>query len=152
MMGGAVLSIRLDGPVVGKGRPRFVRATGRTYTPAATEHYEGALRLAAQSAMSGRALIERPCSVEVHVDVIATEGWPAWKRAGAISGGVAATGKPDIDNIAKIVMDAFNKVVWLDDSLVTDLRVSKAFADRPGLTIYVQPLDAAPANAKRRYA
>lgn len=148
-----VIVIALDGPVVGKGRPRFGRLPGggvTTHTPAKTKNYEAGLKLAAGSAMKGRPLLDCPCSVEVHVDTVVTDGWPAWKRQGAADGSVAATGKPDIDNIAKIVMDAFNKVVWRDDALVTDLRVTKAFADKPGITVYVRPLPALPANVKRR--
>ena len=35
-------------------------------------------------------------------------------------------GKPDIDNIAKIVLDSFNGVVFEDDAQVYDLKVVKA--------------------------
>jgi Holliday junction resolvase RusA-like endonuclease len=151
----AVITIALDGPVVGKGRPRFGRLPNggvTTHTPEKTARYESDLKLAAQIAMAGRPLVEQPCSVEVQIDVEATASWPAWKLKGVSDGSVAATGKPDIDNVAKLVMDAFNKVVWRDDSLVTDLRISKAFADKPALRVYVRPLDTMPAQAKRRAA
>ena len=38
-------------------------------------------------------------------------------------------GKPDIDNIAKIVLDSFNGVVFEDDAQVYDLKVSKTYGD-----------------------
>jgi len=36
--------------------------------------------------------------------------------------------KPDVDNLTKSVLDAFNDVLWGDDSQVTDLRVGKRYS------------------------
>jgi ParB-like chromosome segregation protein Spo0J len=38
---GSVIAFHVPGEPVAKGRPRFVRATGRTFTPAKTASYEG---------------------------------------------------------------------------------------------------------------
>ena len=46
--------IRLSGEPKGKGRPRFVKQSGRAFTPSATRSYEAALRFAAQEAMARR--------------------------------------------------------------------------------------------------
>ena len=37
--------------------------------------------------------------------------------------------KPDIDNLAKAVLDALNKVAWNDDSQISQLYLEKAWAD-----------------------
>ena len=37
--------------------------------------------------------------------------------------------KPDLDNLAKGVMDALNGVAWHDDSQVDNIQLSKAWAD-----------------------
>lgn len=36
--------------------------------------------------------------------------------------------KPDVDNLAKAVMDGLNNHLWKDDSQVIDLRVTKRWA------------------------
>ena len=45
-------------------------------------------------------------------------------------------GKPDIDNVAKIVLDSFNGVVFEDDAQVYELRVLKGYGD-PCLSVAV---------------
>jgi Holliday junction resolvase RusA-like endonuclease len=42
-------------------------------------------------------------------------------------------GKPDIDNLAKAVLDAGNGVIWRDDSQVTDLCARKRWAEIDGV-------------------
>ena len=38
-------------------------------------------------------------------------------------------GKPDVDNIAKIVMDSLNKLAYLDDKQVSHLTIRKQFCN-----------------------
>lgn len=50
--------------------------------------------------------------------------------------------KPDIDNYAKAVLDAFNGVFWHDDGQVTSLHVQKHYADEgeePSMEIIIEP-------------
>ena len=46
-------------------------------------------------------------------------------------------GRPDLDNLAKAVLDAGNGVVWRDDSLVTTLVIRKRWDTHPGLSLAV---------------
>ena len=48
-------------------------------------------------------------------------------------------GKPDLDNLAKPILDELTEAgMWLDDSQVIDLRVSKRWANKtPGCAVYV---------------
>lgn len=51
--------------------------------------------------------------------------------------------KPDIDNVAKAVMDALNKLAWIDDAQVARLEVSKTVCsgdDVPHVVITVREL------------
>lgn len=103
--------------VRGKGRVRFVKQTGRTYTPDKTAEAMALIRAAwgdrpkAPSGVPVSVTIEtkrplpksRPKSVEYEPDVY----------------------KPDADNIAKLVLDALNGVAWTDDTQVTILAVMK---------------------------
>jgi len=50
------------------------------------------------------------------------------------------TGKPDIDNLAKLVQDAMNKVFYRDDSLICQIVCRKLYSERPRTEIIVKSL------------
>ena len=52
------------------------------------------------------------------------------------------TKKPDVDNLAKAVMDAINQVgIWEDDSQVSRLVVSKIYSDEPRCIISIREIE-----------
>ncbi len=131
-----MISIRMDGQPVGKGRPRFSRATGTVYTPEKTARYEERLAWAAQSVMAGRPLLTGGLQVDIEAHMEIPKSKPkAWKAA-ALYGATRPTTKPDPDNIAKM-LDALNKVVWVDDSQIVLLTVAKFYSERPGIQITI---------------
>lgn len=136
------LHFEVPGQPQGKGRPRFVRATGRAYTPAKTESYEATVRLFASQAMAGRGLFEarQPlmCLVEARFAVPAS--WSKRKQAQAHTRILHPTGKPDCDNILKVLGDALNGVVWHDDAQVVLWTCQKVYGDAPGLEVEVRPM------------
>lgn len=62
------------------------------------------------------------------------------RRAAMLAGGEMPTKKPDLDNLAKLTMDALNSVAWKDDVQVVDLIVRKRWSDTPRVEITVSPL------------
>ena len=46
--------------------------------------------------------------------------------------------KPDIDNIAKIVADALNKVAYDDDSQICDMKIIKRYGEQEKLIIELE--------------
>lgn len=135
-----MIEIVLLGKPVAKGRPRFAKETGRTYTPEKTRSYEQMLRLAAADVMGARPPLEGPLQVDMSVVVPIPKSWPLKKQAAARSGALLPIGKPDWDNFGKVV-DAGNLVVWVDDSQIVDGRVRKTYGDKPGMWIRVSPVD-----------
>lgn len=132
--------IWLAGAIRGKCRPRFVANKncpgGRAYTPAVTVNYEASLRMAAQTAMSGRALFDGPVRISIVAQFAVPESYSKTKRALALGNNLLPTKKPDWDNIAKLT-DALNGVVWMDDKQITDATFAKRYSDDPGLAIKV---------------
>ncbi len=60
------------------------------------------------------------------------KSWSKIKRANAESGIFQPKTKPDIDNLAKQVMDCMTKLCfWHDDSQVVELRITKRYSNRP---------------------
>lgn len=132
------VSIRLAGEPKGKGRPRFSRASGRAFTPAATASYEAALRYAAQEEMGERPPFVCPLRVTITAYMPIPKSWSKTKTEQARSGQLMPTGKPDWDNLAKCT-DALNEVVWRDDSQIVAGLVRKLYSDNPALCIEVRP-------------
>lgn len=106
--------------VKGKGRVRFVRATGRTYTPDATAEAMYAIRAAYEAAGGAKA----PKGAEVAVHITTVRPLPKGRPKRVESEPDVC--KPDVDNIAKLVLDALNGTAWDDDTQVTELVVGKA--------------------------
>jgi Holliday junction resolvase RusA-like endonuclease len=125
---------------VGKGRPRFVRATGRTYTPAKTANYEAILAAAGIDAMihEGWHPLAGPLEVRVTAFMPIPRSWSRKKQQAALEGAIRP-GKPDADNILK-TLDALNNIVWRDDAQIAEARVSKLYDAQPRLEIEVQKL------------
>lgn len=53
--------------------------------------------------------------------------------------------KPDIDNLIKLVCDACNGVVWIDDAQIVDCSAQKRYDKTPHTMIVVRQLTAAEA-------
>lgn len=134
-----MIEIYLAGEPVGKGRPRFVKATGRAFTPEKTVRFEDRLSMAAQLAMNGRPLLEGPLTAELEIRMsIPASKSKAWK-VDAAKGIIRPTKKPDADNFAKM-LDACNLVVWADDSQIVELIIRKFYHEAPAFIAKIRPL------------
>lgn len=129
--------IWLPGQPIGKGRPRFTRM-GRVYTPEKTRKFEHRLAAAASDYMALHNLepTEKPCQMVIKAQFEIPKSWTKARKAAAAAD-IIYPGKPDIDNIAKIVLDSFNGVVFADDAQVYDLKVFKRYAEEPCLVTTV---------------
>jgi len=63
-----------------------------------------------------------------------------WKEA-AMTGSELPTKKPDIDNLAKLVLDSLNGVFWLDDKNVVELLCSKRYGAIPMTVVTIETVD-----------
>lgn len=131
----------VPGKVQGKARPRFSSRSGTVYTPGKTKSYERQIA-EAYEAQNG------PCfqgGVAVMIDATfqIPKSWTRAKKADAAAGKLAP-GKPDIDNILKVVLDGLNGIAYEDDKQVVLTQCKKVYADttRPaGLQVHVFPMD-----------
>lgn len=127
-----MIELIVDGEVRGKGRPRFVKATGRTYTDEPTMRAEARVQIAWIQA--GRPRMEDgPLAIDLELVLRRPEAH--WKRDGTLSAAGERlpwpTKKPDIDNAIKLVMDACNGCLYRDDVQVVCARVVRRWAN-PG--------------------
>jgi Holliday junction resolvase RusA-like endonuclease len=129
------LQFTVPGEPRGKGRPRFTRR-GFAYTDTATRDYETLIACRASEAMPC-APVETPVSVRIDIYKGIPKSWTRAKRLRAMDG-QEIPGKPDLDNVAKAVLDALNGVVYADDVQVTRLLVTKQYSLEPRLVVTVK--------------
>ena len=55
-----------------------------------------------------------------------------------LKGNISPTKKPDIDNIAKIVLDALNKLAFKDDNQITKLNLEKIYSEEEKVFIKIE--------------
>jgi hypothetical protein len=91
----------------------------------------------------GRPLFGGPLRVRVTALYAVPGSWSAKKQREALAGIIRPTGKPDWDNLAK-VLDAFNQVVWADDAQVVDGRIVKAYSEKALFEVEIYVLNLRP--------
>lgn len=125
---------------VGKARPRVVGRGMRAhaFTPKRTRDAEAQITTAAIQAM-GR---EKPLDGALGLVVVAIFAIPkSWTRAQRAAP-PPHTGRPDADNLLKLVADAMNGVCYADDCQVIDARVIKRYGERPEVRIQLEEIEA----------
>lgn len=133
----------IPGDPVGKGRPRVTR-TGHVYAPGKTRAAEEHVKTLAMVAMAGVRAFEGPVIVSITAFYEVPASWPNLRQRLAISG-AESPGKPDLDNVVKLVLDAINKTVFADDKLVVQLVARKLYGPDPHTRVTVEPM---PSRAK----
>lgn len=116
---------------VPKGRPRFTR-TGHAYTPKKTADYEKQIR-----EMYFGPCFEGPIYVKLIFNMPIPKSFSKKKREEAGCQRIQYTKKPDLDNLAKAVLDALNGVAFTDDSQIVRLGMEKRYHRLPGVWLEI---------------
>jgi len=144
------LRMTIPGQPVPKGRPRFTTRGGkpRTFTDAKTVQYEHRVAWLISNATRSRELA--PAGVPVRVDILAIFPRPKrLMRKKDPAGLMAHPVRPDLDNVAKALLDSVTAAgVWADDGQVTCIRAEAAYCEkdqepRVEMSIYL-PAEEAP--------
>ena len=127
----------IDATPVAKGRPRFSSRGGfvKTYTPAKTSEWEAVVREAARQAMGSSEPMDGPVALSLRFYLPIPASWSKKRTEAAKLGKEHHIKKPDADNFAKAVMDACNGVLFVDDSQVVNLHVSKHYSNWPRVAV-----------------
>jgi len=137
-VGGAAVNIEFRVPIVPIGKARAHVTARGTFTPTKTRNAEAAVALIAKGAMNGRQIALGRVIAAIEAVMPIPASWSKAKRQDAISSVVRPTGRPDADNISKLVLDACNGIVYADDSQIVDLTVTKFYGTEPGITARFQ--------------
>ena len=111
------VSVAIPGRPVAQGRPRGTARGGfvRFYDPKQSKAWKESAAVWMRQAMRGRALLDGPLAVGMLI-VFPCPKSDYRKRAPMPRRWHIS--KPDVDNVVKIVLDAANLSIWLDDSQV----------------------------------
>lgn len=121
------VSFTIPGRIRGKGRPRVTMRDGsrfpHVYTDQETVACETLVRNSAHEAMGEWPPFEGPVKLSIAIFQLIPPSWSKKKTAAAIY----LTGKPDVDNVVKLIGDGMNGIVWRDDSQISDLHVTRRY-------------------------
>lgn len=126
----------IQGNPVAKGRPRFARRGNfvATYTPKNTAQAENEIQREALSHIS------EPITEPVELSIVFYMAIPrstSKKRSESLKNAPHVK-RPDVDNLAKLVLDALNGIAWKDDSQVYSMSVEKRYSDNPRTEVTIE--------------
>jgi len=137
--------ICMPGEPVGKGRAKAVSMGGfiRMYTPKKTVEYEDMVREEARITMkAGRyEAFSGPVELKLQIFLPIPISYTKRKKEEARAQLMVPTKKPDFDNVVKAVCDAFNGIVWNDDTQVVDCHITKRFGEEPCVIAIITALN-----------
>ena len=126
------ISFSVPGKPVGKARPRFSK--NRTYTPKKTVEYEKWVQSCCTMECKNRIPgYTGPIEAQIMAYYPVPKSVSKIKREKMLSGAIKPGVKPDLDNVAKSILDALNGVAYYDDNQVTDLKVAKRYSEKPSV-------------------
>lgn len=137
-----MISFTIAGDPVAKGRPKASTRGGfvKMYTPKKTAVYEKLVADVASVAMGSKQALKEAVYVSINFYLPIPKSKPKKWQEGAICGAIVPTVKPDIDNLAKAILDGINTIVYDDDKQIAQLTVSKRYALNPRVEVNVREL------------
>lgn len=133
----AIIELEILGDVVGKQRPRITK-NGHVYTPNKTAKYEAYIRLCFQEKYPNFKPLEEPIKLEIEAYYPIPKSASKKQKELMLQNKVLPTKKPDLDNVLKSVLDALNGIAYKDDVFITDISISKRYAEMPKIVIKIE--------------
>ena len=141
----------VEGEAVGKMRPKVSTLNGHAsvYTPRKQIVFENWVRTEYEKAMElfhpevhgylfGKGV---PIEIRIQISKRVPSSVSMKKRDKMLYGQIFPVVKPDIDNVAKSVLDALNRVAFYDDSQVIRLAVFKTYESRDFIAINMREVE-----------
>lgn len=129
------ITFTIPGKPFAKQRPRATRQ-GRVYTPKETVSFERTVGQIATQHFP--APIDGPVKVSIFATFEPAKSWSKRKTAEHLNR--PHTQRPDLDNCAKAVLDALNRIAWADDGQVAEISVRKVWGPAAQTVVRVEAL------------
>lgn len=118
-----MITFEVPGHPQGKARARTTKFG--SYTPEKTVLYENYIKLRYQQVSNY--ISDKPLEVYIYAYYEPPKSTSKKDRQMMLDGKIRPTKKPDIDNIAKVVLDALNGIAYKDDTQIIRLVVYKTY-------------------------
>lgn len=121
-----------------KERPRTNFKTGAIYTPTSTVRREKYIGQQFILQNMGWVIDNGPIKIDIEVEVNVPVNERKKDKEDMLKGLIYPTKKPDVDNVAKLVLDGLQGKAFYDDYQVVDLRIIKKYGEEKKLKIKVE--------------
>ena len=126
----------IPGKPLGKQRPRVLK-TGIAYTPKETVNYETFVKTLYLEQHAGKKPFEGPVSMLISAFYQIPKSASKRRREAMARHLIPPTTRPDLDNIAKIIMDALAGIAYEDDKQITSCSINKLYSDEPKVIVNI---------------
>lgn len=123
-----------------KGRPRVMRS-GFTFTPKDTVMYENLVKTSFIEQCKPKEFLEGElhCDIDCYFSIPKSKSEKIKDKMRDFK--IRPTKKPDLDNLAKAVLDSLNKVAYEDDGQIVTLGIKKFYSDQPRVEVTLSETD-----------
>ena len=122
--------ITIPGNPIAKGRPRLGKYG--TYTPKKTADFESYVEYCWAAEYGNLKPSDKPLEVGIVFYMPIPKSASKRAKTGMDLGEIKHIKKPDLDNMAKAVLDALNGLAYIDDSQIYSLTLYKTYSEQPG--------------------
>lgn len=112
----------------------------RMYSPAEVRKWQAEAKFLAAKVMADKNPLKGALIVDIGVYLAPPTSMSKRKLDLALGGQIRPTTRPDCDNYAKSTLDALNQIVWIDDSQIVTLTISKWYAEKPRVVVQVNEI------------
>ncbi len=139
-----MIELIVPGKIVPQQRPKFARHGDfiQTYDPKPCRDYKRMVQLFANQAVAkqrGFKPYDKAVEVVLWFFLEIPYSYSDTDRLDAANGRIRPISRPDLDNMAKGVLDAVKGILWTDDSLIVTMHIKKFYtAGKERVELYVK--------------
>jgi len=134
-----IITFIIEGEPQGKGRHRTTK-TGHTYTPQKTLLYENWIKTCYLSRV-GEKMLQGPIKASIEAYYTIPKSKSKKIKEQMRKGILRPTKKPDLDNLAKALLDSINGIAYKDDAQVVELSMSKYYAESGFVKVMLEEIE-----------
>ncbi|WP_341479250.1 RusA family crossover junction endodeoxyribonuclease [Clostridium cochlearium] len=132
-----MIKLIIPGEPMGKQRPRVTRFG--TYTPKKTVEYENWVKTC-YTLSNDENKLEGMIKAEIMAYMSIPKSTSKKKRQEMLEGKIRPTKKPDVDNMAKIILDSLNKLAFDDDKQIVECSIEKWYGEDPRVELTLKEI------------
>lgn len=133
------MKFEILGKPMAKARPRMTRQ-GFTYTPQKTVNYENLVRYTYQSEFPNNKPLEGYIEASITAIFDVPKSYSKKKTKELLETHNNYNHKPDLDNIAKIILDSLNGIAYKDDAQITILHINKEYGEQAKVIVELKEI------------